>query len=50
VDENLARVDALLVSRGLAAPGDLVVVTFVLPVESGEHTNTLKVHTVGSGS
>lgn len=46
--ENLSLVDRLLVEQGLALPGDTVIVTFVLPVESGEHTNTMKVHSVRS--
>jgi pyruvate kinase len=49
-EENIGRIDALLVERGIAAPGELVVITMVLPVESGEHTNTMKVHTVGQGA
>ena len=46
LEETLARIDALLRERELAAPGDTVIVTCVVPVESGEHTNTMKVHRV----
>jgi pyruvate kinase len=46
LEETLARIDALLRERELAEPGDTVIVTCVVPVESGEHTNTLKVHRV----
>ncbi len=45
-EENLRLIDRLLKERDLAAPGDTVICTFVLPTECGDHTNTLKVHTV----
>ncbi len=46
LEETLARVDRLLVETGHADPGDRVVLTVVVPPESGEHTNTMKVHVV----
>ncbi|MFH2008854.1 MAG: pyruvate kinase [bacterium] len=47
VDETVSRIDAMLLDRGLAERGDVVVVTMVVPPESGEHTNAMKVHVVG---
>lgn len=46
LEENLSRLDALLVQRGHASVGDRVVITMVVPPEGGEHTNTMKVHVV----
>jgi pyruvate kinase len=46
LEETLARIDALLLERGYARAGDRVIVTVVVPPESGEHTNTMKVHQV----
>ena len=48
VEETLKGVDATLLERGLAARGDTIVVTVVVPPECGEHTNCMKVHVVGS--
>jgi len=46
LEETLARIDRLLLEGGFARAGDRVVVTVVVPPESGEHTNTMKVHVV----
>jgi len=46
LEETLTLIDALLTRRGYARAGDRVVVTMVVPPQSGEHTNTMKVHTV----
>ncbi len=46
LDETLARIDRLLRDRGYAEPGDRVIVTVVVPPDSGDHTNTMKVHIV----
>ncbi len=46
LEQTLARIDKLLTDQGYAQPGDRVIVTVVVPPESGEHTNTMKVHIV----
>ena len=46
LQETLARIDVLLLERGYAQVGDRIIVTMVVPPESGEHTNTMKVHEV----
>jgi ATP-dependent DNA helicase RecG len=46
-DDGRRRIDAMLMERGIASLGDTIILTLVLPTESGEHTNTMKVHRVG---
>jgi pyruvate kinase len=41
-------VDDVLRARGLAQPGDQVVITMGVPVGSGESTNLMKIHRVSS--
>jgi pyruvate kinase len=40
------RMSDVLVHRGLAAPGDQVVITLGVPVGSGESTNLMKIHRI----
>ena len=47
VEEMLARIEEVLRTRGLAKSGDTVVVTVGVPLEVGQHTNLLKIHTIG---
>ena len=47
VEEMLARIEEVLRARGLAKSGDTVVVTVGVPLEVGQHTNLLKIHTIG---
>jgi pyruvate kinase len=47
-DEMLSRIDDVLRSRGLAHPGELVVITMGIPIGSGESTNLLKIHRVSA--
>jgi pyruvate kinase len=42
------RVEDVLRSRGLAQPGDRVVITMGTPIGSGESTNLMKIHRVGA--
>lgn len=42
--ETMNRADATLIERGLIARGDKIVFTLAVPIASGSHTNTLKVH------
>jgi pyruvate kinase len=48
-DELLALLDRLLEERGIARPGDTVVVLFKQPLQSSQRTNTLLLHVVGAG-
>jgi pyruvate kinase len=45
-EELVDRVEATLIERGLAMPGENVLVTMAVPVGSGVQTNMLKVHQV----
>jgi pyruvate kinase len=47
-DEMLGRIEDVLRARGLAQPGDQVVITMGIPIGSGESTNLLKIHRVSS--
>jgi pyruvate kinase len=47
-DEMFGRIDDVLRERGLAQPGDQIVITMGVPVGSGESTNLLKIHRVSS--
>src|SRR5262249_9225643 len=49
-DELHAGVDELLLERGLAAPGDIVVVAGGIPLGAQTRTNMLRAHRVGQGS
>jgi len=46
----LARLDNVMVSYGLAKPGDRVILTLGQPVDSGSKTNALYVHILGETS
>ena len=43
----VGRVEDVLRQRGLAGPGDHVIITMGVPIGSGESTNLLKIHRVG---
>jgi pyruvate kinase len=47
IDELVDHVEDLLHERGLARPGEYVVLTASVPVGGGETTNTLRIHRVG---
>ena len=47
IDELVDHIEDLLHERGLARPGEYVVVTASGPVGAGETTNTLRIHRVG---
>ncbi|HUH02667.1 MAG TPA: pyruvate kinase, partial [Kofleriaceae bacterium] len=43
-DEMVEQVEAVLASRQLASPSELLVITMGIPVGAGESTNMLKIH------
>jgi pyruvate kinase len=45
-EQAIRRVEEVLKARGLAAPGDRIVVTMGVPMVEGQHTNLLKIHQV----
>ena len=45
-EELLDRVEATLLERGLALPGENVLITMAVPVGAGTQTNMLKVHQI----
>ncbi len=45
-EELLDRVEATLIERGLALPGESVLITMAVPVGSGIQTNVLKIHQI----
>ena len=45
-DELLDRVEATLIERNLATPGENVLITLAMPVGSGVQTNVLKIHQI----
>jgi pyruvate kinase len=47
-EATIARAEQLLLARGIVARGDKVILTMAVPAGSGLHTNTLKVHRVGT--
>jgi pyruvate kinase len=47
-DEMFSRVEDVLRTRGLAQAGDQCVITMGVPVGSGESTNLMKIHRIGS--
>jgi len=46
MEELLDRVEAILIERNLASPGENVLITMAVPVGSGMQTNVLKIHEV----
>jgi hypothetical protein len=42
----LDRVEAILIERNLASPGESVLITMAVPVGSGAQTNVLKIHQI----
>jgi pyruvate kinase len=46
-EELVDRVEATLIERNLALPGESVLVTMAVPVGSGLQTNVLKIHEIG---
>jgi pyruvate kinase len=47
-DEMFSHVEDVLKTRGLAQPGDICIITMGVPIGSGESTNLMKVHRIGS--
>jgi pyruvate kinase len=47
-DEMFGRIEDVLVARGLALPGEQVVMTMGIPIGSGESTNLMKIHRVSA--
>jgi pyruvate kinase len=47
-DEMFGRIEDVLRERGLAQPGERVVITMGTPIGSGESTNLMKIHRVGA--
>ena len=45
-EELLDRVEATLIERGLALPGESVLITMAVPVGAGMQTNVLKIHQI----
>jgi pyruvate kinase len=45
-DELVDRVEATLIERNLALPGENVLITMAVPVGSGMQTNVLKIHQI----
>ena len=45
-EELLDRVEATLIERNLASPGESVLITMAVPVGSGLQTNVLKIHQI----
>jgi hypothetical protein len=45
-DELVDRIEATLIERTMARPGESVLLTMAVPVGSGLQTNVLKVHQV----
>ncbi len=45
-DELVDRVEATLIERNLARPGENVLITMAVPVGSGNQTNVLKIHQI----
>ena len=47
-EETIERAENQLMDAGLVARGDKVILTMAVPAMSGLHTNTLKIHRVGT--
>jgi pyruvate kinase len=45
-EELVDRVEATLIERNLASPGEKVLITMAVPVGSGIQTNILKIHQI----
>jgi pyruvate kinase len=45
-DELVDRVEATLIERNIAVPGESVIITMAVPVGSGAQTNVLKIHQI----
>jgi pyruvate kinase len=45
-DELVDRVEATMLERNLAVPGENVLITMAVPVGSGMQTNVLKIHQI----
>ncbi|HEY5928434.1 MAG TPA: pyruvate kinase [Kofleriaceae bacterium] len=45
-EELVDRVEATLIERNLAAPGESVLITMAVPIGSGVQTNVLKIHQI----
>ena len=45
-EELIDRVEATLIERNLAVPGENVLITMAVPVGAGIHTNVLKIHQI----
>ncbi len=45
-DELVDRVEAVLIERNLAMPGESVIITMAVPVGSGAQTNVVKIHQI----
>ena len=45
-DELVDRVEAVLIERNLAVPGESVIITMAVPVGSGAQTNVIKIHQI----
>jgi pyruvate kinase len=45
-EELVDRVEATLIERNLARPGENVLITMAVPVGSGAQTNVLKIHQI----
>lgn len=46
-DALIARMEQILLERGLAAPGERVIVVGTMPLQAGTHTNFVKLHHIG---
>jgi pyruvate kinase len=47
-EDTIERAEALLMDRDIVTKGDKVIITLAVPAGSGLHTNTLKIHRVGT--
>ncbi len=47
-ESAIDRAEAQLTETGLVARGDKIIITMAIPAASGLHTNTLKIHRVGT--
>jgi pyruvate kinase len=45
-EATIERVEKLLLERGIAKPGESVLLTLAVPPGKGQHTNTLKLHRI----
>ncbi|MCA9625303.1 MAG: hypothetical protein KC731_40050, partial [Myxococcales bacterium] len=47
-EETIGRAEAKLMADGLVKRGEKIIITMAVPAMSGLHTNTLKIHRVGT--